>query len=118
MKKLMFFAFTFIFINGSAFAQAKSLLYPKSKNLKVDEVPVVILSSFENDFANNLKPDDGKWTVTYIEQPEKGKTYRRFEPVSFSFKSKKKGSDNIVITYSPEGNLKSVEGTSAHTGGG
>ncbi|HNP94727.1 MAG TPA: hypothetical protein PKJ63_03835 [Cyclobacteriaceae bacterium] len=118
MKKLMICAALFVFISGSAFAQAQSLLYPESKNLKVDEVPITILNSFEKDFANSIRPDDGKWSVTYIEQPEKGKTYQRFRPVSFSFKSKKKGSDNIIITYSPEGELKSVEGITAHTGGG
>ncbi|MGE0587214.1 MAG: hypothetical protein AB7O48_01465 [Cyclobacteriaceae bacterium] len=118
MKKLMLCIVMFVFISGSVFAQAQSLLYPKTKSLKVDEVPIMILNSFEVDFANNIKPDDGRWTVTYIEQPEKGRTYQRFEPVSFSFRSKKKGSDNIIITYSPEGDLKSVEGTTANTGGG
>lgn len=108
MKKIIFFMGLCFCLVGSAMAQ--SALYPKTKSLQPSEVPATVLNAFEEDFSSNLNIDDGRWSVVYLEEPSAVSSMSRFEPVSYSFVSRKKGSDDIRIEYSPSGELESVEG--------
>jgi len=107
MKKLFFFISLSLCLVGSSMAQ--SALYHKSKKLKPSEVPVTVLKAFTTDFQN-MDFNKGSWSVLYLEEPDQVQSIRRFEPIYYSFVSRKKGSDNIEIKFTPQGKLESVHG--------
>lgn len=108
MKKLLFFLGLSFCLMGSAMAQ--SALYHKTKQLKESEVPVTIMKAFETNFQSTLDKTDGAWSVLYLEEPDLASNISRFVPISYSFESKKKGSDKIEITFAPNGELKKTHG--------
>jgi hypothetical protein len=88
----------------SAFAQNTS---EKSKKLSKDEVPVVVMQSFQKDFSN--LEDKGYWRLHYTEKTEGGKTV--FTPEYYTFTGKNNG-EKVLLTYSTSGALASSKGVS------
>lgn len=113
MKKMFFFIGLSLCLVGSVMAQkpmAKSGIYHKTKKLNESEVPVTVMKSFESNFEAKLDKSNGSWFVQYLEEPERVSNERKFEPVAYSFSSKQKGNNKIEITFSPSGELQSVQG--------
>ena len=91
------------FIAGTTFAQ--NVAVTKNADLKTEEVPAAVRSSFEKEFGSSLT--DGSWKVFFSTSRQDGRTVAN--PLWYTYNKKESG-NKIEIRYFPNGKLKSVKG--------
>lgn len=108
MKKLMIMLGSIFFIALATNAQPQ---IEKSEEITQNEVPVVVLKSFERDFLSHGGLDvDGKWTVQYgFVKNEEGMDIPDPNTYTFTLKTKK-GDNPVVVSYLPNGETEEAIG--------
>lgn len=72
----------------------------KTKAIKQDEVPALVIAAFQKELPN---PPEGSWNIHYMELLDGTKT--TLKPISYSYReSGRKG--KTIVRFSPEGKVE------------